>query len=48
MQIFFDDNIEEENNIIDVRDLIEGSEISYQKSINKYMVKVDSLKAIID
>lgn len=48
LQIFFDDNIQEEENIVDIRDLVTNQKIPYKRAINKYMVKVEPLSAIRD
>lgn len=48
--IFFDDNIRSDpsKNIVDVRDLITGEQIPFKRAINKYIVIVDSEKAILE
>lgn len=49
-QIFFDDNIDSdpEFSIVDIRDLHSGKSISHEEAINTYMVRVDTVKAILD
>ena len=49
-QIFFDDSISDNPNCntVDIRDLITGETIPYKKAINKYIVKVEPDKAILD
>jgi hypothetical protein len=47
--IFFDDNAnEDEDCIVDVRDVITKEIIPYQKFINKYVVKVEPHRAILE
>eukprot|EP01022_Parablepharisma_sp_SALTPOND_P006343 TRINITY_DN1258_c0_g1_i1.p1 TRINITY_DN1258_c0_g1~~TRINITY_DN1258_c0_g1_i1.p1 ORF type:complete len:615 (+),score=67.56 TRINITY_DN1258_c0_g1_i1:2162-4006(+) len=49
-QIFFDDNIRDDPNdtILDVRDSITGEVISYKRAINKFFVRVESDRAILE
>jgi hypothetical protein len=49
-QIFFDDNISDklDCSIVDIRNAITGEKIEYRNAINKYMVKVEPHKAILD
>jgi hypothetical protein len=47
--IFFDDNNDPDSDcIVDVRDLISGEIIAYKKAINKYIVKVEPERAILE
>jgi len=47
--IFFDDNADEDDDcIVDARDVFTSEVITYGKMINKYVVKVDPLKAILE
>ena len=48
--IFFDDLItgSEENDIVDVRDLITNEKIPFRKANNKYFVKVETDRAILE
>ncbi|OMJ90965.1 hypothetical protein SteCoe_6530 [Stentor coeruleus] len=47
--IFFDDNIDIENpKIVDVRDVVTGEPIPFKRSINKYIFRVDSYRAIVE
>ena len=47
--IFFDDNADAENEcIVDVRDLITGEEIDYEKFMDMYVVKVSPHRAILE
>eukprot|EP00742_Colponemidia_sp_Colp-10_P007748 GILJ01008353.1.p1 GENE.GILJ01008353.1~~GILJ01008353.1.p1 ORF type:complete len:539 (+),score=66.74 GILJ01008353.1:192-1619(+) len=47
--IFFDDNIENDNgSIVDVRDCISAEPLHFGHVKNTYLVKVDSIKAIMD
>ena len=47
--IFFDDNANEgEDCIVDVRDVITKEIIPYEKFINKYVVKVEPNRAILE
>lgn len=48
--IFFDDTIGEDSeaNEVDIRNLVTGEPISYQNAINKYMVRVETHKAILE
>jgi len=47
--IFFDDNAEKDKEcIVDVRDIITGEEIDYEKFINMYVVKVHPHRAITE
>ena len=36
------------HSIVDVRDLITGEQIPFKRAINKYIVKVDPEKAILE
>ncbi len=49
-QIFFDDNISDDpaHSIVDVRDLITGETMLYKRTINKFIVRVESDKAILE
>ena len=48
-QIFFDDNAEEGDScVVDVRDVISGEEIPYKKYINKYVMRVEPHRAILE
>jgi hypothetical protein len=49
-QIFFDDSISDNPNCstVDIRDLVTGEIIPYKKAINKYIVKVEPDKAILN
>ena len=47
--IFIDDNVEKDYaHIVHVLDLETGEEISFEKSINKWMVKADPVSALLD
>lgn len=48
--IFFDDHISDNplDSIVDVRDLITGETIPYKRAVNKFMVRVESDKAILE
>eukprot|EP00826_Nyctotherus_ovalis_P026662 TRINITY_DN2080_c0_g3_i1.p1 TRINITY_DN2080_c0_g3~~TRINITY_DN2080_c0_g3_i1.p1 ORF type:complete len:221 (+),score=79.98 TRINITY_DN2080_c0_g3_i1:1111-1773(+) len=48
--IFFDDTIGEDSEMseVDIRNLVTGEPISYQNAINKYMVRVETHKAILE
>ena len=47
--IFFDDNCDEnEECIVDVRDVITKEILPYQKFINRYAVKVEPHRAILE
>jgi len=48
--IFFDDNLSDNpaHSIIDIRDLITGEPVSYKRAINKFVVRVESDKAILE
>lgn len=47
--IFFDDNAEEGHAcVVDVRDVITGEKIPYSKFINKYVVQVESHRAVLE
>ena len=47
--IFFDDSIEENDaKCIDVRNLVNGEVLPYKKTVNKYIVRVDSYRAITE
>ena len=46
--IFFDDNVDEKECIVDVRDLHTGKQIPYSQYINKHVVKVHPHKAILE
>lgn len=37
----------DDNCIIDARNIVTGDKIPYHKTINKYIVKVDPLRAIL-
>jgi hypothetical protein len=41
-------NFREEDCNVDVRDVISGEEIAYHKFINKYVVKVEPHRAILE
>ena len=49
-QIFFDDGVSDDpkHSIVDVRDLITGEIIPYKRAINKFIVRVESDKAIME
>ncbi len=49
-QIFFDDNIGENpiHSILDVRDLTTGEPVSYGRAMNKFIVQVESSRAILE
>jgi hypothetical protein len=49
-QVFFDDHADErdEKCCIDVRDVITGSKVHPKKFMNKYVVKVESHRAILE
>jgi Dpy-30 motif len=47
--IFFDDNIGIDHpKIVDVRDVVTGESISFKKTINKYIFRVDPYKAVVE
>ncbi len=47
--IFFDDGINDSpNSSVDVRDLITGESMSYKRAINKFVVRVESDKALLE
>jgi len=49
LQIFFDDSIElGDDNIVDVKNVVTRESIPIEQSHGKYIVKVDTLRAITD
>ena len=46
--IFFDDTINTQSNEVDIRNLITGEPIAYQSAIDKYIVRVETHKAILE
>jgi len=47
--IFFDDNVEDSDEcIVDVRDVVTGERIPYRKFIDKYVIRVDPVRAVLE
>ena len=47
MKFRYKPSIRDDNCIIDARNIVTGDKIPYHKTINKYIVKVDPLRAIL-